>query len=201
MLLFEHDLSILLGSIERVVKSKEGSRRLIFVEIGLNKGGTAEALIAKIASLIGVEAFDYYGIDPVEHRGIYPLVKVINKRSSEAINDVPFVLDWVFVDGCHCSNCVINDLILYGSRLREDGEICFHDASPSTQGRDPQDYPFMNHHHVVEIAKRGIAVRAVLDKIVKKMNTYELVAPSLDQKLGGVEIYKATKSSEIYERK
>lgn len=192
MLLFEHDLNFLLASVERVVNNKkeENNDKIIFVEIGLNEGKTAEQLIPRIASLIGIESFDYYGIDPVKYQGIYPTIKFINKPSHLAINEIPNPIDWVFVDGCHCAKCVIKDFVLYGSRLRIGGEICFHDASPLTQGRDPQNYPFMDDYHDVDVAKKGIAVRDVLDKIVKRTPFFELINPSLNQEYGGVETYK-----------
>lgn len=194
MLLFEHDLSFLTQSIERVIKvSEKNNRKTVFVEIGLHKGGTAEALINKIASMIG-DNFIYYGIDPVKYPDLHPRITFINNPSHLAINDVPSTIDWVLVDGCHCAKCVIRDFVLYGSKLPPGGEICFHDASPSTQGRDPQDYEFMNQYHDIKLAKEGIAVRSVLDNVVKKYPLLECVQSSLDQKYGGVEIFRMKES-------
>lgn len=187
MLLFERDLELVLASVNRVITLNEG-KTINLVEIGVNRGGTAEQVVKEL--VIKNAQFFYYGIDPVDYPDRFKHTIFINKPSQQAINDIPLRLDWVFVDGCHCPKCVIGDFALYGSRLNVGGELCFHDASPSTQGRDPQDYPFMNDIHDIEIAKKGIAVRDVLDNIVKRNKMFELIQPSFDQEYGGVEVYR-----------
>ena len=85
--------------------------------------------------------------------------------------------------------CCIRDANLYGERLVPSGELCFHDASPRMQGRDPQNYQSMEGHHDSEIARRGgIQVRKALDSGL--IPGLKLVVPAPDQTFGGVEVFE-----------
>ncbi|MEM4258240.1 MAG: class I SAM-dependent methyltransferase [Candidatus Thermoplasmatota archaeon] len=51
----------------------------------------------------------------------------IRKMSSEAINDVPENLDFVYIDGNHLYDYVLKDLELYYPKVKPGGVLCGHD--------------------------------------------------------------------------
>lgn len=185
-LLFGDDYSRLIHSIHRVMSRFKFNKTLNFVEIGIHEGETSRDLIKEIKRYRAIRVF-YFGIDPgVENPNIDGMI-FLNKFSHMAIEFLPNELHWCLVDGDHCEQCVERDLRLYSEGLVPGGEILFHDASPLTQGRDPQDYAFMSPYHDSNIAKKGIAVRKVLDK---QWPSLKLIQKAPEIPFGGVECYE-----------
>lgn len=199
-MLWEQDYPSLVASLARALASTSPTTLFAAVEIGVNDGRTTRDLIAVIEGVRKQQDFLYFGIDPepdpkIDCNSYFHLKKMSHKIIESGYGDcspiVPARLDWVFVDGCHCFQCVIRDGILFGSRLRPGGEICFHDASPKMQLRDNQDYVSMrdgNRNHDEVAARRGIEVRRALDSGF--LAGFELVSPAPDQQYGGLEVYR-----------
>jgi hypothetical protein len=186
MLLFEKDFDILIASIKRVNdRICDGT----YIEIGIGDGDTSRHFL----QYIPLDAL-YVGIDPgVDDPRISDERFFFFKKPSFKVAALIHRPSWVFVDGCHCEECVIRDFIVFGTTLKVGGEICFHDASSLTQGRDKQDYPFMDRYHNFVEARKGIGVRKALDKYVSTYHKFELVQKALEQEFGGVEVYRKIK--------
>lgn len=187
--MFERDIDILKQSVSRIIEYFDG-RFINFIELGVYEGGTSKILINHILNTYSY--FNYFGVDPgVNQPDISEHFYFINKPAHLALFEVPTKIQWVLLDNCHCYQCVYRDFLIYGSRLSINGEICFHDASLKTQGRDPQDYECMkDYHDEIKARNGGIRVRGVLDDNMKYFPNFELIEKALDQEFGGVEIYR-----------
>jgi hypothetical protein len=187
-ILYGDDWEHLLASAMRVTTRL--ATPLKFVEIGVNNGNTSRDMIKEIQ--VRTNEFIYIGIDPgpspvIHHHYVYH-----QGLSHEVANIIPNNLSWIFVDGCHCAQCVTRDAFLYVDKLAVGGEICFHDASIGTQGQDDQRYPFLVNHHDVEKAANGIQVRKALDELKPywPILRIKLIQSALERGRGGVEVYE-----------
>ena len=123
---------------------------LVGVEIGVYKGEHAESLLLNldIEKLYLVDPYmlydeyfegkSHYGIDqePLEvakQQAIKRLgccfdkITWIEKKSDEAIGDLPDDLDFVYIDGNHDEEFVKHDIKLYFKKLKRGGVIGGHD--------------------------------------------------------------------------
>jgi len=53
--------------------------------------------------------------------------------------DLSINADWVFVDACHCFDCVSKDIRTWGPNVRDGGFFLFHDAHESVEGTVGRD--------------------------------------------------------------
>lgn len=136
-------------------------QHLNFVEVGIWKGLTSLDICKHLVSKKVL--FTYYGVDPNPFPINMPFTQfqLVKEYSLEAVNLLP-PINWVFMDGCHCERCVRNDAMAYFWKLQNNGIMVFHDTSECVQGMHPQTYSFMNGHHDIDGARRGIQVRAAL---------------------------------------
>jgi len=193
-LLFGKDEHTLKKSIDVLIKRK--AKNLSFLEIGCHRGHTSLLLINYIKRY--TSDFAYYGIDPggLRPNKSYRLNGVIRdlrntnfkliKGFSFEVADQFNSLDWIFVDGCHCAECVRKDIELYLPKLSQDGLISFHDASADAQGKSNQDYDLLREYHDRNLArKKGIQV---LDTL-RDLDACLIIPPEIHQKLGGIAVY------------
>ena len=105
------------------------------LEIGMHAGATARGIKA-FAEARGCQIW-YIGIDPdTSGRCVaWDGATVLIGDSAELFHKVPNGLDLVWVDGCHCMNHVILDLIHYAPKVRPQGFMCFHDINPEGAGQ------------------------------------------------------------------
>lgn len=102
----------------------------VIVDVGTAEGGSA--FVLALASAPTVKVFT---IDPQKNEKFLAKRKeldledrliFINKTSAEAINDILFPIDLLFVDGVHSYEGVMNDFTVFGG-LVTDGIVMFHD--------------------------------------------------------------------------
>lgn len=184
-LLFGRDWRDLTASVDRVM-ARVTNRIPAFAEIGVELGRTSADVVARLAAT--GRPFVYYGIDVLEQKFHHDSYIYIRQPSHLAVDRVLPPLDWVFVDGCHCAMCCRRDADLYGHLIAPGGEILFHDASPGTQGLDPQNYGGMDGYHDADEARGGIAVRKAIDSGLPA--SWRLISAAPDQPRGGIEIYE-----------
>lgn len=60
----------------------------------------------------------------------------ITKKSSEAINDIPDYLDFVYIDGNHSYEYVVRDIATYWYKVRKGGVIGGHDYYNKGKARE-----------------------------------------------------------------
>ena len=186
-ILWDSDWDRLLASALRVADRFEFPT---YIEIGTHEKKTSTDIIRSLRE-DGYDNFDYVGIDPSPPPGAavpFHNYSHLPHRSHEAIGMVRGVICWAFIDGCHCAQCVLRDAILVTNRMPIGGEICFHDASPKTQGSQTQDYDSMRGHHDRTKAAEGIDVARVLN--LNLIPCIGLIEPAPDQQYGGVQVYR-----------
>lgn len=161
----QEDVDVLEACMYELVLGKthhlfQGQLRVI--EIGMHDGGTAKGIEAYCQSITNTHHnvyLEYYGIDPddgtTRPRHIPKNGKVICGQSSEVFDQVPPEVDLVWVDGCHCRNCVILDIVNYAPKVKVGGFLCFHDANPVGQGQEHQ-------YHGPEIPEFGLQIHAAI---------------------------------------
>lgn len=112
-----------------------------YCEVGLYNGrttsGVNEYLKTKNVeySLIGIDNFK-----DKEELVFYPEnAKLIQGSSIEVYNQLPDESQhFILIDGNHSFPYVIADFFCYAGKIKVGGYICFHDASPQTQGKSYQ---------------------------------------------------------------
>jgi len=121
---------------------KHFNSRLTGVEIGVLFGKNAERMLKKlkIKKLFLVDPYVPYGNNPYIDNNIeearikakkrlskFKEVVFIEKKPSEAVNDVPDNLDFVYIDGNHDYEFVKKDIELYYPKVKKNGVIGGHD--------------------------------------------------------------------------
>ena len=102
-------------------------QELTGVEIGVNKGRNAAIMLKKMNLKM------LYLIDPKVFHGVKrKLAKFDNyifleKKSKDAVNDIPDGLDFVYIDGDHSFQGVLDDIKNYLPKVREGGILGGHD--------------------------------------------------------------------------
>ena len=194
--LWNDDFPRLRDSVERVLKLFGKSRSVRFVELGVAEGKTSIDLIHFIEEWYEksdtVPFYTYIGVDAIvrfPNAANHPKYHHVDLPSHDAILKLPPDIHWCFIDSCHCFHCVTRDLELYGDRLVPGGEICLHDASPQTQGLDPQNYPGMDAYHDPVEAAKGIDVRRAIDAFMPRPD-FRLIQAAPNAERGGIEIYQ-----------
>lgn len=194
-ILFGSDWDRLCDSVRRVIdRFPEEPSVINFVEIGVLDGRTSRDLFSEIRQYCQEckNTFHYYGIDAFfDFSGIpdnrYTFIKGM---SYEVLGQLPSQLHWVFVDGCHCAQCVRRDLESYAPLLADGGEMVFHDAAPLEQFKGGGSSWHGDHHDRVK-ADKGTDVRSVLDSVMVNRPDFTLVLPAqTEQTMGGVEVYR-----------
>jgi hypothetical protein len=178
-----------------------------FVEIGIHEGKTSDDLILEIrnrlSELRAPVRFFYYGIDPFAKRPPFtetpdiPDVRFIHipMFSHEAYKQFAMKnsVHWVFVDGCHCAQCVTRDIELYAPLLPPGGEMAFHDTLAHSQLEKSCPQGYEGDFHDYHEAMKGVNVRHVLDTVMANRSDFKLIVPApTDTAIpwGGVEIYE-----------
>jgi len=109
-------------------------RILRFLEIGTHEGNTARG-VKELCDRDGISIdLRYYGIDARDLPPPFDGAWQISGRSEEAWEFIPGNMDIVFVDGCHCINHVILDVVHYSAKVVVGGYMVFHDTDPQVQG-------------------------------------------------------------------
>lgn len=159
---------------------------LRFLEVGVFGGDTARGV--KDWCERNTLRLEYWGIDnAAQGANIPPFSEAsyILGDSAEVFHLVPYGLDAVLIDGCHCANHVILDTIHYGSRVRSGGYLIFHDTSPEIQYtmKDPHGPNIPEFHNSVLLAHKLMCWP--LPGWAEEFSGYKLGAP-----WGGVTVYR-----------
>jgi len=126
----------------KVIK-QQYNKPLVGVEIGTSYGCHAITLLKtlNIKHLYLVDPYKSYnnltGVETMSFDELYNYTKkrlskfnkhtFVRKTSSDAVNDIPNKLDFVYIDGNHYYDFVKKDLEAYYPKVRVGGMICGHD--------------------------------------------------------------------------
>lgn len=186
---------------EVLAAAANGKDHLTILEVGTYTGDTSREIKrwcderAVVLEFWGIEAGwhpDFKIIEPMLLTDAlnrvpvpFPGAKLVRGDSAEVFHEIPYGLDVVLIDGCHCVNHVILDTIHYGQRVKPGGFMMFHDTAWHIQQtmRDPHgpDIPeFYN-----SVVKAHTLMRFPFDN-------WELFAEGFDKdaKFGGITCYR-----------
>lgn len=191
-LLFNNDWDNLKKSIDLCLETFP-TEHFIFVEVGIADGRTSFAIGEYLRSR--QIKFDYYGVDlapgAVDN---FPEFQLVQGCSYEMAHQVP-QSHWIFIDACHCEDCVEKDALAYCERIKKGGFICFHDANTSCQGTYPQ-------HN-----GKGIGVQNALKRANLEDRDFSLVIKATEppsegpiSDLGGLMAYQKNKPKDKPEK-
>lgn len=140
--------------------SKTTNHELIGVEIGVYMGHNSENIMKKlpIKKLYLVDPYKTYYQDPQKHAFLPPFIEnsknaahikmmpytgryqFIEMFSNEASKYVPNQLDFVYIDGNHSYDFVMNDITTWYEKIRTDGVIGGHDYNLPEVKRAVDDF-------------------------------------------------------------
>lgn len=167
---------------EQELLSKYAMGANIAVEIGVYEGVNT-VLISSVLSDKGV----LYGIDPffkgsigicyheriarqsIRKKNLSHKVKMINKLSYDAVNDVPDFIDFIFIDGDHSYEGLKKDWEGWHPKIKQGGIIALHDTEIPSYDLDVGklgSYKFFN-----DIIKEDVRFKQVA--IVDSLNILE----------------------------
>lgn len=120
------------------------NKELVGAEIGVSHGAHSKSILNSLdmKMLYLIDPFSMYdGIDgaqDIEFDELYEVTKAslknykdktkfIRKKSSDAVNDIPDNLDFIYIDGNHIYDFVKKDIEMYYPKVKKGGVICGHD--------------------------------------------------------------------------
>lgn len=172
-----------------------------YCEVGLYNGRTTSG----VKEYLQHKMMPYYltGVDNFKDKEVlvyYPGdANLIMGSSIEVYNQIEDGSQhFILIDGNHSLPYVIADFYCYMIKLKVGGYICFHDASPQTQGKSYQrmggDKDEDMYISVVKALKRIglIGSKSVCDYLGFKLAFHEWAPPEVDEG-GGVIIFKKIK--------
>lgn len=151
-----------------------------YLEIGLGNCGTINAVDWTLSQLPGNHRM--VGVEHVSWTMAFlvPYLAELVIRDEHQIPDGTW--DVVFIDACHCKQCVMNDFNSIKDRLSDRAFVLFHDTNPEAQGM---------HANMSEHQHQGIEVVAALDEC--DLSGFELVAETPGgPTFNGLRIYQKT---------
>jgi predicted O-methyltransferase YrrM len=148
---FLHFLGVLFGVDKPATQTLPGEREALIryaagsatvVEIGVYEGVNTVILskaMDRNGKIFGIDPFFkgsmgicYYKIITglnLNRNGIRKKVRLIEKLSFDAVDDIPENVDFIFIDGDHSWEGISKDWPLYANKLKPGGIMALHDTS------------------------------------------------------------------------
>jgi len=199
-ILTDTDVELIMESLSMLVERFGREETLKVMEVGVCRGKTSRGIKHELDRLRAV--YEYWAVDSgagMAGNVLPPFegCRLVIGNSEESYMEFPDDLHWVFIDGCHCINHVMLDILHYAPKVRDGGLIVLHDTSPLAQAcnRHPPDYQKHGPRH----ADFGTAILAAFDKLdVEHRRDMQLVRSAQDEDAcwGGVSVFKKVKNPE-----
>lgn len=192
-----HDQRVLLSILERY----RGRDEVVICELGVDKGQTGNRLVERLVDL-GVNSIKYYGIDDMSLARYEPTVDhhvnfdydcmTFIEGNRSALKGIG-PLDFLFIDGCHCSECVYEDSIAGSRASAVGGVMAFHDTCLMVQYPN-SIRPNAWQHYVSGVPTRPLAVvEGIATARASWLGTWTLIEQSGDRlDWGGIRAYLRT---------
>lgn len=150
-----------------------------YLEIGLGNCGTINAVDLILSQLPGNHRI--VGVEHVDWTMAFlvPYLAELVIRDGHQVPDGTW--DVVFIDACHCKDCVVNDFNSIKDRLSDRAYVIFHDTSPGSQGL---------HANMSPHQKDGIQVLAALNEL--DLSGFDLLhdTPGSMPDVNGLRVYQ-----------
>ena len=201
------DLSAILATLEKA-SELDGPR--LFIEFGTHLAGTSKVIIQALNELQCESTFIGIDIDkPQKHArggqfrakdvwqqecsGIAKIgpcrARFIEGQSFEIAKTSPDPVTWVFVDGCHCFDCVDRDVTSWGEKVVPGGYLLAHDCHP-----DYKDYKEQQFYHGSKPVGFGVIEAIDGSKLLKEKFDFICQTPpkpmSRNRLFGGLQVYR-----------
>ena len=122
----------------------------LFIELGvLSAQGTVRlsSFISELYNSFRYIGVDYNSLKDVSHRWIRKTknlfttgrVMFIHGKSDFVGNNLDASIAFIFIDACHCYECVKKDIAAWRDKIELGGYMTFHDTGAKVQGRPVQD--------------------------------------------------------------
>lgn len=178
-----------------------GKKQIVMCELGVAMGRTANRMVEYLKS-IGVKSIRYYGIDLLWLEKLldieylkptfeYEEMEFIQGDRQELVN-LP-KLDFGFVDGCHCAECVYHDGIAMSKKIKKNGTMAFHDTSLLWQYPQGQSQMREQWQHIESnrLTRPLGVVEGIMMSRAKWEGEWELLVQTGDElPWGGIRIYQ-----------
>lgn len=178
------DVPFLKQTLRRVAE-EFGEIRMI--ELGVANGGTTIGIYNWCHER--VVKFEWQGCDilagkPDFDLGDWGRFHCGNFHTPEIVNAVFGKANLLFIDGCHCYNCVVEDFMLYSPKVAKNGFVLFHDTCA---------YDGWQNHHTQCKPDRMIETRRALNDLSLwplKRDDYKFIAEQNEGKTQGMMLFQ-----------
>jgi hypothetical protein len=127
------ELGVLMGDFSKLIVEKLNPKKLYLIDpwkVGHDKNGS-ETYSQTLNFLSTAYSTDDH-LSTVQNifsqeinEGTVSIVRKFSYDAADSFNDKYF--DFVYIDSCHLYECVIEDLLKYAPKVKENGLICGHD--------------------------------------------------------------------------
>ncbi len=169
-----------------------------FAELGVARGYTSNRMYEFLRQ-IGVKKVRYFAIDNLAYANLeqkppcfeFKEIQFIN-GDRQALATLDDEVDCVFLDACHCAECVYSDSIAASKIVKKGGYMLFHDTSLSAQYPLSELTKLHQQHYGVNESGRPFSV---VEGIITARNEWEgqwrLIMQANDQlPIGGCRGYQ-----------
>jgi len=179
----------------------QGAERLRIGELGVARGDTANRIV-EFLKAIKVQDLRYWGIDTLDFLDTAPNFQfdemTFIKADRSGLSQLPEQLDALFVDACHCSECVYQDSITGSAVVRSGGFMLFHDTSLTAQYPNcvySRERRLAQHYKFGATSVVGERPLAVIEGIAASRPKWHgewklIVQDNDDLEIGGIRIYE-----------
>jgi methyltransferase family protein len=188
-----NDCYTLLHFLDRFAKAEKVS----ICELGVATGRTGNRLVEYLRGL-QVRQVQYFGVDNLslgaaEPKFEHPEMQFIN-GNRDAVVKLPR-LDFVFIDACHCAECVYRDAVVVSRSIVKGGYLGFHDTA--LLGQYPMSARARSKGQRQHYGRNGESFRplAVVEGITSSRSRWEgdwslVIQSGDDLDYGGIRIYE-----------
>jgi len=174
-----------------------GHKHVAVCEIGTASGATANRIVEYLR-LLNITT-TYFGLDNLS-LGLTPSLDYgrmyFRNGDRESLAElVTESLDFAFVDGCHCEDCVREDSIVISRYIKPGGFMLFHDASLFAQYPSSLKSRLRWQHYGTSANQKPLAVlKGIETSQGKWAGEWDLIVQDNDHlPCGGIRIYERTK--------
>lgn len=149
---------------------EQGGPPFRWAEIGIREGHTSRKLYEVLMQTDARGQHEYWAIDSGRDMPVtppFPGANLIVGDSIDVASQVPEMLDWIFIDGCHCAAHVVSDFVmLVHRRLKVGGKVVFHDYAHPAWAMEHQGHGTPDDYHSIAV-QQGLSALGLFPEVVR----------------------------------